>query len=65
MFPELTGIAMTDLHSDVVQHAKRNVITATEKADTRLQELATSIVARAGDVTVPLKGEQPFDLIYE
>ena len=65
VFPKLSGVAMTDLHNDVVEHAKNNVLAATEKADDRVRELATSLTARAGDVLNPLRGERPFDLIYE
>lgn len=56
---------MTDLHDDVVAAAKANVLASTEKADNEIRAVASSAIARAGDVLVPLKGLQPFDLIYE
>jgi hypothetical protein len=56
---------MTDLHEDVVAAAKANVLAATEKADDEIRAVASSAIARAGDVLNPLKDEKPFDLIYE
>ena len=56
---------MTDLHQEVVDIAKANLLNATEKADRRVREVAMAAVARPGDVLVPLKGQEPFDLIYE
>lgn len=44
---------MTDLHSDVVQIAKSNVLSATEKADDRVRQVAMEAVARSGDVLLP------------
>ena len=64
-FPQLMGVAMTDLHNDVVQVAKSNVLSATEKADERVREVATEAVAGSGDVLSPLKDQVPFDIIYE
>ena len=64
-FPQLCGVAMTDLHQEVVDTAKANLLNATEKADRRVREVAMAAVARPGDVLVPLKGQEPFDLIYE
>lgn len=65
IFPDIKVVAMTDLHDDVVAAAKANVLASTEKADDEIQAVAVSAIARAGDVLVPLKGEKPFDLIYE
>ena len=65
MFPQLLSVAMTDLHSDVVKAAKSNILSATEKADDRLRNVALGAVARAGDILLPLKDQEPFDLIYE
>ena len=65
IFPELSYVAMTDLHSDVLKHARNNVLSATEKADSQVRNVGTSMMTRAGDVLNPLKDEQPFDLIYE
>ena len=56
---------MTDLHEEVVNTAKKNVLSATEKADNGLRSVAIGAIARAGDVLLPLKGQEPFDLIYE
>lgn len=56
---------MTDIHDDVVKIAKRNVLSATENAKDSLRGVAERAAARAGDVLLPLKGEEPFDLIYE
>ena len=64
-FPQLLGVAMTDLHDAVVKAAKSNVLSATEKADERVRSVALEAVAVAGDVLLPLKGQEPFDLIYE
>ena len=65
IFPQLSGVAMTDLHAEVIDYAKNNVMSATEKADNRTREVAANITARAGDVLDPLRGEKPFDIIYE
>lgn len=59
------SVAMTDLHDEVVQAAKSNVLSATEKADDRVRDVAMGAVARSGDILLPLKDEEPFDLIYE
>jgi hypothetical protein len=56
---------MTDLHDEVVKAAKSNVLSATEKADDRVRGIAVGTVAGVGDVLLPLKGQKPFDLIYE
>ena len=56
---------MTDLHEEVVDTAKANLLSATEKADQRLREVAAAAITRVGDVLLPLKGQEPFDLIYE
>jgi hypothetical protein len=64
-FPELEFAAMTDLHEAVVDTAKRNVLNATEKSDDRIRDVAKQLFTAAGDVVVPLKGQEPFDLIYE
>ena len=65
VFPKLSAIALTDLHTDVVEAARRNVLSATEKAPDHVNEIAENAVARAGDVLRPLQGQAPFDLIYE
>ncbi|KAF2819835.1 hypothetical protein CC86DRAFT_412757 [Ophiobolus disseminans] len=65
IFPAIEAVAMTDLHDSVVAAAKANVLAATEKADDEIRAVAASAIARAGDVLVPLKGQEPFDLIYE
>ncbi|MCJ1247109.1 hypothetical protein MMC30_004320 [Trapelia coarctata] len=64
-FPQLSGVAMTDLHNAVVKAAKSNVLSATEKADERVRTVAREAVAVAGDVLLPLKGQESFDVIYE
>ena len=56
---------MTDLHQEVVETAKANLLNATERADQKVRDVALAAVARPGDVLVPLKGQEPFDLIYE
>ncbi|KAF2009734.1 hypothetical protein BU24DRAFT_358557 [Aaosphaeria arxii CBS 175.79] len=65
IFPQIEAVALTDLHEDVVAAAKSNVLASTEKSDDAIRAVASTAVARAGDVLVPLKGEKPFDLIYE
>jgi len=42
-----------------------NVLPATEKADERVRGVAREAVAVAGDILLPLKGQKPFNLIYE
>ena len=64
-FPQLTEVAMTDMHNEVVNVAKTNVLSATEKADDEVRTVALAAVAKAGDVLLPLKGHGVFDLIYE
>ena len=56
---------MTDLHEEVVDTAKANVLSATEKADRSPREVAVAAIIRAGNVLLPLEGQKPFDLIYE
>ena len=56
---------MTDLHDEVVQHARRNVSAAIEKADDSVRAVVSHLVARAGDLLDPLRREEPYDLIYE
>ncbi|KAK2757996.1 hypothetical protein FQN54_004402 [Arachnomyces sp. PD_36] len=63
-FPDLEYGAMTDLHQSVVNAAKRNVLAATDKSISR-RSVAKSIYASAGDLLVPLRGQEAFDLIYE
>lgn len=64
-FPSLENVALTDMHEEVVNVAKSNVLSATEKADKNTWSIAMRAVARAGDILTPLKGEEPYDLIYE
>lgn len=64
-FPQLSHVAMTDLHQEVVETAKANVLSSTEKADHNVRQVALAAVAVAGDMLVPLEGQAPFDLIYE
>lgn len=64
-FLELSGVAMTDMHEEVVKTAKSNVLSATEKSSGSVRGVALQATARAGDLLLPLKGEEPFDLIYE
>lgn len=63
-FPELESVAMTDLHQSVVDVAKRNVLGAITKSSPEAN-MASRIFASAGDLISPLKGQEPFDLIYE
>ena len=56
---------MTDIHEDVVKVAKRNVLSATEKAKDSLKGVAERATAKVGDVLLPLVGEEPFVLIYK
>ncbi|THC89183.1 hypothetical protein EYZ11_011370 [Aspergillus tanneri] len=63
-FPDLEFGAMTDLHQSVVNAAKRNVLNATEKS-APCRAVAKSIYASAGDLLLPLSGQEAFDLIYE
>lgn len=64
-FPQLSGVAMTGLHDGVFKAAKSNVLSATGKADERVRGAALEAVAVAGDIQLPLKDQEPFDLIYE
>ena len=63
-FPHLEFGAMTDLHQSVVSAANRNVLAATDKSALS-RSVAKSIHASAGDLPLPLKDQQAFDLIYE
>lgn len=63
-FPDLKFGAMTDLHQSVVNAAKRNVLAATDKSAS-CRPVAKSIYASAGDLLLPLRGQEAFDLIYE
>lgn len=63
-FPDLEFGAMTDLHESVVSAAKRNVLTAIDESSPH-RAVAKSIYSSAGDLLVPLRGQEPFDLIYE
>ena len=64
-FPNLSSMAMTDLHNEVVRVAKSNVHAATEGAGERVKDVVGRIFAQPGDVLLPLKGQKPFDIIYE
>ena len=63
-FPDLKFGAITDLHESVVNAAKRNIMTATENS-APCRAVAKSIYAGAGDLLLPLGGQEAFDLIYE
>lgn len=63
-FPDLEFGAMTDLHHSVVNAAKRNVLAATENSAS-CRAVAESIYASAGDLLLPLRDQEAFDLIYE
>ncbi|KAG9568102.1 hypothetical protein KCU71_g1977, partial [Aureobasidium melanogenum] len=65
LFPQLSAIAMTDMHDEVVDIAKSNLLTATEKSNKRVRSVAKHSIAKAGDLMSPLEGESAFDLIYE
>ena len=56
---------MTDMHEEVIKTAKSNVLSATEKAQGSIRRVALQAAAKAGDLLLPLEGEEPFDLIYE
>ena len=56
---------MTDMHEEVTKTAKSNLLAATEKAPDPIRHVALQAAAKAGDLLLPLKGEEPFDLIYE
>ena len=64
-FPELSSLAMTDIHEEVVMTAKSNLLSATEKARHPVRCVAERATAKIGDLLLPLEGEGPFDLIYE
>ena len=61
-FPYLEFGAMTDLHQSVVNVAKQNVLRATGKS---CRAVADAVYATAGDLLLPLKEHEGFDLIYE
>ncbi|KAF7592446.1 hypothetical protein BBP40_000227 [Aspergillus hancockii] len=63
-FSDLEFGAMTDLHQSVVNAAKRNVMDATEDY-APCHTVAKSIYASAGDLLLPLRDQEAFDLIYE
>lgn len=63
-FPDLEFGAMTDLHDSVVDAAKQNVLGATEKS-APCRAVAEGIYASAGDLLLPLRDQEAFDLIYE
>ncbi|CAK43146.1 hypothetical protein CBS63078_3449 [Aspergillus niger] len=65
VFPHLRSIVMTDLHDEVVDKAKINLMSAAEKADGRVRAVARDATGLSGHSLVPLKGQVPFDLIYE
>ncbi|PWY74210.1 hypothetical protein BO83DRAFT_360448 [Aspergillus eucalypticola CBS 122712] len=65
VFPHLRSIVMTDLHDEVVDKAKINLMSATEKVDGRVRAVARDATGLSGHNLVPLKGQVPFDLIYE
>ena len=56
---------MTDIHEEVVKIAKKNVLSATEKAKDSVKGVAEGAVAEVGGLLLPLENEEPFDLIYE
>lgn len=56
---------MTDMHEEVIKTAKSNILSATEKAQGSIRRVALQAAAKAGDLLLPLEGEEPFDLIYE
>ena len=56
---------MTDLYEEGVMAAKSNLLSATEKAAHPVRNIAERAAAKAGDLLLPLEGEEPFDLIYE
>ncbi|KFY93014.1 hypothetical protein V500_03958 [Pseudogymnoascus sp. VKM F-4518 (FW-2643)] len=64
-FPALDSVALTDMHDEVVNIAKLNVLSATERSEWSIRDIAQRSVARAGDLLLPLRGEEQFDLIYE
>lgn len=65
VFPHLHSIVMTDLHDEVVDKAKINLMSATEKVDGRVRAVARDATGLSGHGLVPLKDQVPFDLIYE
>lgn len=56
---------MTDMHEEVIKTAQSNVVSATEKAQGAIRRVALQAAAKVGDLLLPLKGEESFDLIYE
>ncbi|GKZ30033.1 hypothetical protein AbraIFM66950_007553 [Aspergillus brasiliensis] len=65
IFPRLRSIVMTDLQDEVVEKAKVNLVSATEKADGRVRAVAKHAIGLSGHSLAPLKGQVPFDVIYE
>lgn len=64
-FFEISGVAMTDLFEEVVTTAKSNVVAATEKGSDKTRRVVARAAAKSGDLLLPLKDEEAFDLIYE
>ena len=56
---------MTDVLEELAMIAKSNLLSATEKANDRVRQIASLNLTKAGDLLSPLEGEEPFDLIYE
>ncbi|RAH53495.1 hypothetical protein BO85DRAFT_381528 [Aspergillus piperis CBS 112811] len=65
VFPHLHSIVMTDLHDEVVDKAKINLMSATENVDGQVRAVAGDATGLSGHSLVPLKDQVPFDLIYE
>ncbi|PWY84751.1 hypothetical protein BO70DRAFT_334613 [Aspergillus heteromorphus CBS 117.55] len=65
LFPQLRRIVMTDLHEEVVAQAQMNLKSAVDRADDRVRDVARDAVGLTGHSLVPLRGQMPFDLIYE
>ena len=65
VFPKLSSVVMTDILEEVVKVAKSNLLSATEKANDRVRQIASLAVTKVGDLLLPLEGEGAFDLIYE
>jgi t-SNARE complex subunit (syntaxin) len=53
------------MHDEVVETAKINLLSATQKTDKAVRSIAKCAIAKVGDLMLPLKGESSFDLIYE
>ena len=56
---------MTDIHKEVVEVAKSNLLSATEKSKDSVRHIAVRALAEAGDLLLPFQKEASFDLIYE